>query len=75
MVCSVTNIVLDFIFIAVMDMGVTGAAIATCIARALSAILILRKMMRLNDKYNLRICLLMNGRHLVKELKVMDIMQ
>ena len=39
---AVTNIILDFLFIFVFDMGVQGAALATVIAQALSAAWVLR---------------------------------
>lgn len=40
MICSVVNIALDFIFILALDWGVFGVALATCIAQALSAIIL-----------------------------------
>lgn len=50
-VASFTNIVLDILFIAVMDMGVAGAAIATDISQAVSCILSLSFLMRVKDSY------------------------
>ena len=43
-VCSVLNIVLDLIFIIVFKLGIAGAALATIISQALSAILIIRSL-------------------------------
>lgn len=50
---AVTNIILDPIFIFVFDMGVQGAALATVISQALSAIWVVRFL--LSEKSNLRI--------------------
>lgn len=43
-ISSVTNVALDLLFVAVIGMGVEGAAIATVISQALSATLALRKL-------------------------------
>ncbi len=48
-VCSVINIVLDFLLVAVFKMGVVGAALATVIAQAVSAILTTRLLIRTVD--------------------------
>jgi len=40
MVCCLINIVLDIIFVAVLNMGVLGAALATLIALAISSVLV-----------------------------------
>jgi putative MATE family efflux protein len=45
-VSAVTNIVLDLVFVLVFRMGVTGVALATVIAQALSAILVLITLFR-----------------------------
>ena len=50
-VASLTNIVLDILFIAIMDMGVAGAAIATDISQAVSCILSVSFLMRVKDSY------------------------
>ena len=50
-VASFTNIVLDILFIAIMDMGVAGAAIATDISQAVSCILSVSFLMRVKDSY------------------------
>ncbi len=57
-VCCVVNIILDIVMVVFLDMGVAGAAIATLIAQAASAILVTRaliksdEMLRLNIKRN-----------------------
>ena len=40
--CSVLNIVLDLVFVLALDVGIAGVAIATVLAQALSAILVMR---------------------------------
>lgn len=49
----VTNVFLDWIFIAVFGWGVAGAAIATVISEGLSMVLILRCLCRLPEPYRL----------------------
>ena len=48
-VCCVINIVLDSLFVIVFHMGVMGAAAATLIAQAVSAVLVTRDLMRSRD--------------------------
>ncbi len=48
---SVTNIVLDLVFIVGLKMGVAGAAIATDISQLVSCVLSLRFLMQVNDDY------------------------
>ena len=48
---SVTNIVLDLVFIVIFRMGVAGAAIATDISQLVSCVLSLRFLMRVEDDY------------------------
>ena len=50
-VSSLTNVVLDLIFITCFDMGVPGAAIATVISQLLSAVLCLFRLMRTDEDY------------------------
>ena len=45
-ICCVINIVLDTVFVLLFHMGVAGAAIATLIAQAVSAVLVTLKLMR-----------------------------
>lgn len=55
LVGCLTNIVLDYILIVWLRMGVAGAAIATVFSQALSALLILRALMRLPEEYRLNL--------------------
>lgn len=54
MIGGVVNLVLDLVFIAVLDMGVAGAAWATVIAQLVSAVLIVIRLTRLHEDYRLR---------------------
>ena len=49
-ISSVTNVVLDLLFVAVFHWGVAGAAIATVISQGLSALLCIIQMCRLQDE-------------------------
>lgn len=59
-IASVTNIILDLVFIKALKWGVKGAAIATDISQALSCVLALGYLLRVNSDYKL----------IVKELKI-----
>lgn len=52
-ICCIVNILLDFVFVAGMHMGVAGAAWATWIAQAVSAFLVLQKLMGENGEMRL----------------------
>jgi len=52
-VSSITNIILDILFVVVGEMGVEGVAIATVIAQALSMVLCLRTLAKTDDIYHL----------------------
>ena len=52
---SVTNVILDLLFVAVFQWGVAGAAIATVISQGLSAVLCIIQMCRLKDETT-RLC-------------------
>ncbi len=51
---SLTNVVLDLLFVAVLGMGVGGAGLATVLSQALSAFLVFRKLMRVDAGYRVR---------------------
>lgn len=59
-IASVTNIILDLVFIKELKWGVKGAAIATDISQALSCVLAVGYLLRVNSDYKLNI----------KELKI-----
>ena len=52
-VCCFTNIALDLLFVAVFKMGVVGAALATILSQAISAVLVMTSLIRTRDIYRL----------------------
>ena len=48
-VCAILNTVLDLVFVLVLDMGVRGVALATILAQATSAVLILVTLLRTSE--------------------------
>jgi len=54
-VCTLANIVLDLFFVAVLKLGVAGVAIATVLAQAISAVLVILTLARAKDSYQLRL--------------------
>lgn len=53
-VATVLNIVLDVLFVAKFNMGVSGVALATVIAQAVSSVLCFLKLMRMTDIFDLK---------------------
>ncbi len=53
-VASLLNIVLDLFFVAELNMGVAGVALATAIAQAISAVLCVLKLARMKDMFDLK---------------------
>ena len=51
-ICCMVYIVLDLLFVGVMHMGVAGAAFATIISQAVSAVLTMGALMRTSECYN-----------------------
>lgn len=54
-VASISNIVLDLVFVVLLKMGVAGVGIATDISQLLSCIFVLRFLVRVEDLYKVRI--------------------
>lgn len=54
LVSTILNIVLDVVFVAVLGMGVSGVALATVIAQAVSALLCLIRLMRMQSIFDLK---------------------
>ncbi len=54
LVSTVLNIILDLLFVAYFGMGVNGVALATAIAQAISALLCLRRLMKMTDLFDLK---------------------
>ena len=65
---SVTNVVLDLLFVGVFDFGVAGAAVATVISQMLSAFLGFRKLIRSEGHYQLHIKEIRFDFELLKEI-------
>lgn len=53
LISTVLNIILDVWFVAVLDMGVPGVALATVIAQGISAILCILKLMKMKENFDL----------------------
>lgn len=53
--CCICNIVLDFVFVVGMKMGVAGAAWATVLSQMLSSILVLARLCRVQDVYQVKL--------------------
>ena len=58
LVATILNIILDIVFVAYLDMGVSGVAWATIIAQAVSAVLCFRRLAKLTDIFDLKPCFL-----------------
>lgn len=67
-VASVTNIVLDLLFVVVFDMNVDGVAYATVIAQFVSAALVLRALMTTDDIYRLELKKIRIDRRMMKRI-------
>lgn len=52
-IASVLNIILDLVFVINFHMGVSGVALATAIAQAVSAVLCLRKLYQMRDLFDM----------------------
>ncbi len=68
LISSAINVVLDLLFVAVFEMGVVGAALATIISQAISAILAISYLLRVKDVYRLHINTIKIDLHLTKEM-------
>lgn len=54
LIATVLNIVLDIVFVAYFDMGVSGVALATIVAQAISAILCFFRLKKMTDVFDLK---------------------
>lgn len=55
LISTIINIVLDIYFVAVLDMGVDGVAYATVIAQTVSALLCMRRLVRMKDIFDIKL--------------------
>ncbi|MBQ9643855.1 MAG: polysaccharide biosynthesis C-terminal domain-containing protein, partial [Lachnospiraceae bacterium] len=53
LVATFLNIILDYVFVVYFSMGVAGVALATVIAQIVSAVLCLRKLLKMSDVFDL----------------------
>lgn len=66
-VASILNIILDLVFVICFDMGVAGVALATVIAQGVSALLCLRRLMKLKDLFEFNFkCIRLHKKHVGK---------
>lgn len=64
LVATILNIVLDLVFVAKFGMGVSGVALATVIAQAVSAVLCFMRLAKLTDLFDLKISYMkINGKY------------
>lgn len=54
-VASILNIILDVLFVAKFNIGVAGVALATAIAQGVSAVLCVRKLMKMQDMFDFKL--------------------
>jgi len=65
---SLLAIVLNFLFIRVLDMGVAGAAVSTITAQTFSALLCLRRMRQMREVFDMKLSYLRLRKDLVKQV-------
>lgn len=70
---SITNIILDFIFVKYFQMGVSGAGIATIISQGLSSLLVLRRLINSSDVYQVVLKDLKLDMVMLKEIVILGI--
>ena len=71
LIATVINIALDIFFVAGLNMGVGGVALATAIAQAISAFLCLLKLIRMRNVFELSLSRLkMSGEHVLQIVKL-----
>ena len=52
---TIVNIILDLLFVAYLDMGIFGAALATILSQFVSAVLVLKTLLRTTESYRLEL--------------------
>lgn len=55
LISSITNVILDILFVVVFHMGIRGAAIATVISQALSVLLAFKRLLTVHDIYRINL--------------------
>ncbi len=67
-ISSVTNVILDIFFVAVLDLGVGSAAFATVISQMLSAFLCLLRLMKTKEAYSIKLNHIRFDRLMLKQI-------
>ncbi|WP_455541956.1 MATE family efflux transporter [Intestinibacter sp.] len=70
---GVLNIILDLVFIIMLDMGVMGAALATTLSQILSAVLIMVKLLTTNEVYKLYLSKIRIDKEILKRILIIGI--
>jgi putative MATE family efflux protein len=71
LIATVINIVLDIVFVAVFGMGVDGVALATVIAQGISAVLCVRKLLRMKEIFDFNFRYLkLNKKHVMNIIRL-----
>lgn len=71
LIATVINVILDIWFVASLNLGVMGVALATAIAQAISAILCFRKLAKMSDIFDFRLHYLkMKGDHAIRIIQL-----
>lgn len=68
LVSTVLNIVLDILFVAKFDMGVTGVALATVLAQAVSAVLCIIRLARMSEVFDFKLMFMKPHREYVSNI-------
>lgn len=67
-VASVVNIALDFLFVCVFGWGIAGVGVATVIAQAISASMVMYQLIHTNEDYRVRVKEISFDRHIVRKI-------
>lgn len=70
---SVINIILDVVFVVGFKMGVAGVALATLIAQAVSAILLMIQLMRSKESYSVHLKAMKVDKFIIREIIIVGI--
>ena len=67
-ICSIVNVVFDFVLVVILHKGIAGAAIATFIAQTVCAILVTIQLMFSKDVYQLTLSKIKFHLHVLKKI-------
>lgn len=66
-VASVVNIALDFLFVCSFNWGIAGVGIATVIAQAISAVMVMYQLIHTKEDYRVQINEISFDKHIVRK--------